>query len=155
MTIGSDSNWTVLAAEDDKDARLFLEHAFQEVGIKCSLRFVSDGDEAIDYLDGKPPYADRFTHPLPEIVLLDVKMPRRDGFEVLKWIRGNERIKRLIVIMLTSSDEIKDIELAYTLGANSYLNKCSNLQEFVELVKSLDTYWLKNNRAPDFSHLSP
>src|SRR4051812_44947142 len=117
MTMGSDSNWTVLAAEDDKDARFFLERAFQEVGIKCCLQFVSDGNEAIDYLDGKPPYADRFTHPLPEIVLLDVKMPKLNGFEVLKWIRGNARVKRLIVIILTSSDEAKDIELAYTLGA--------------------------------------
>ena len=114
----------------------------------CDARFVTDGQEAIDYLQGGAKYADREAHPLPDLLLLDLKMPKLNGFDVLSWLRRQPGLKRLLVTVLTSSDQPKDINRAYDLGANSYLLKPHNSGELSELVKRVQKYWLEINQVP-------
>src|SRR6267154_1179712 len=138
----------VLVAEDDPSDVFFLKRAFQMAGVPASLQFVRDGQEAIDYLDGENRFADRNTYPLPDLMLLELKMPRLDGFDVLNWLRQQPGLKRLLVTVLTSSDQQKDINRAYDLGANSYLLKPHNAEHLSELVKQVERYWLEVNRCP-------
>ncbi len=138
----------VLVAEDDPSDVFFLKRAFQMAGVPASLQFVRDGQEAIDYLDGENRFADRNTYPLPDLMLLDLKMPRLDGFDVLNWLRQQPGLKRLLVTVLTSSDHPQDINRAYDLGANSYLLKPHNAEHLSELVKQVERYWLEVNRCP-------
>jgi CheY-like chemotaxis protein len=138
----------VLVAEDDPSDVFFLKRAFQMAGVPASLQFVRDGQEAIDYLDGENRFADRTTYPMPDLMLLDLKMPRLDGFDVLNWLRQQPGLKRLLVTVLTSSDQPQDINRAYDLGANSYLLKPHNAEHLSELVKQVQRYWLEVNRCP-------
>jgi len=110
---------------------------------------VSNGDEAVGYLSGESPYADRGRFPFPVLVLLDLKLPRRSGLEVLAWIRGQPGLKRLPAVVLTSSKESVDINRAYDLGANSYLVKPVGFDSLLDLVKSLEVYWMMLNQNPD------
>ena len=103
------------------------------------------------YLAGEGPFADRQRHPFPVLVLLDLKLPRRSGLEVLEWIRAQTGLKRLPVVVLTSSKEATDVNRAYDLGANSYLVKPVGFDSLLELVKSLEVYWLILNQKPDVS----
>src|SRR5947208_11973317 len=114
---------TILVAEDDADDAFFLQRAFKKLGIPTSLKFVHDGQEAIDYLHGDAQFADRLRYPLPDLLLLDLKMPRLTGFEVLGWVRKQHNLRRLPVVIFSSSGELTDINRAYDLGANSYLIK--------------------------------
>jgi CheY-like chemotaxis protein len=98
--------------------------------------------EAVEYLRGDGPFADREKHPLPDLLLLDLKMPRKNGFEVLEWVRQQPGLKRLPVVVLTSSMQDLDINRAYELGANTYLVKPANYEALVDLVKTLIQYWL-------------
>lgn len=138
----------VLIAEDDPSDIFFLKRAFQIAGVPASLQFVRDGQEAIDYLEGDDRFADRHTYPLPDLMLLDLKMPRLNGFDVLDWLRRQPGLKRLLVTVLTSSDQPQDINRAYDLGANSYLLKPHNAESLSELVKQVQRYWLEVNRCP-------
>src|SRR5437870_2600038 len=113
----------VLIAEDDPMDIFLLQRAFAAAGVPASLRFVRDGQEVLDYLGGEAGYADREAHPLPDLMLLDLKMPRLNGFDVLGWLRNRPGLKRLLVAVLTSSDHPEDINRAYDLGVNSYLLK--------------------------------
>jgi CheY-like chemotaxis protein len=124
-----------------------MERAFLKLQSCALLQFVPNGVEAIHYLEGKGIYHDRDCYPFPDLILLDVKMPKVDGFEVLQWIKAHPRFKKLIVVMLTGSDEPMDIQKAYELGANSYLVKSPLHPEFTDLVKSMVSYWLQHNRA--------
>src|SRR5438105_2762005 len=132
----------VLVAEDDRTDAFLLERAFAAARVPATLHFVRDGQEAIDYLQGEFKYADRAIHPLPDLMLLDLKMPRLNGFDVLHWLRKKPGLKRLLVTILTSSDHPKDINHAYDLGANSYLLKPHSTHQLSELVKRLQSYWL-------------
>ena len=132
-----DNGGAILYAEDEPNDVLFLQIAFQTLGIANLLRTVPDGEQAVDYLAGRGPYADRALHPLPSLVLLDINMPKKSGFEVLEWIRRQPRLKTLPVLMFTSSEHEGDMERARKLGANDYLLKLSNPGKLVELVKSL------------------
>jgi CheY-like chemotaxis protein len=138
----------VLIAEDDPSDIFFLKRAFQIAGVPASLQFVRDGQEAIDYLEGDDRFADRHTYPLPDLLLLDLKMPRLNGFDVLDWLRRQPGLKRLLVTVLTSSDQPQDINRAYDLGANSYLLKPHNAESLSELVKQVQRYWLEVNSCP-------
>jgi CheY-like chemotaxis protein len=109
---------------------------------------VSDGDEAVAYLSGKSRYADRVAFPLPNLMLLDLKMPRRSGFEVLQWLRGQPTLRRLPVVVLTSSNQSSDINGAYDQGANSYIVKTANPEAMQELTRLIDLYWNKLNERP-------
>jgi len=137
----------ILYAEDEKSDIFFLERAFQSAGSPHRLNAVPDGEQAIDYLAGKGRFADRARHPLPALVLLDINMPKKSGFEVLEWIRQQPSFKSLSVLMLTSSPRPEDMEKARGLGADGYLIKPWDPVGLVELVKSLHDRWLSQPAA--------
>lgn len=132
---------TILLVEDDSNDTLLLQRAFRRAGITLPLQMVSDGDQAVAYLRGDDQYADRKTYPLPSLILLDLKLPRRSGLEVLQWLRQEAPgpVKEIPVIVLTSSRLSEDVDQAYSLGANSYMAKPSgNYDGLAEMVKSLE-----------------
>jgi CheY-like chemotaxis protein len=139
---------TVLLVEDNQDDIFVMKMACQRTGIPHVLRVVTDGTMAIDYLSGKGEYSDRTAHPLPDVVFLDIKMPKCDGHEVLKWIRSQPGLKNLPVVMLTVSTQMSDVERAYELGVTSYLQKVSCLAEFGQGVRIILKYWLELNVGP-------
>lgn len=139
---------TILLADDNPDDALLMKLAFRKAGIINPIQVVKDGTEAIEYLKGEGAYSNRKRFPFPSLLLLDLKMPRLSGFEVLSWIRAQPGLKRLVVIVLTHSNESPDINRAHDLGANSYLVKPSNFNSFVEMVKSLRSYWLSLSEKP-------
>ena len=141
---------TILLVEDDANDVYFMKRAAREAGMLDSLQVAQDGQEAMDYLGGLGEYADRERFPLPCLVLLDLKLPRVMGFEVLKWIRQQAALKTITVIVLTSSDLKPDVDQAYRLGADSYLVKPSTLDKFKETLARIKQYWLELNRpAPE------
>lgn len=132
----------ILHVEDNADDVLLVAMAFRKAGVGAKLDVATDGNKAITALANCPP------NPLPACVLLDIKLPSKSGLEVLSWIRQNPATKRLPVIMLTSSLLAGDVNQAYDLGANSYLIKPPNLDALIELVKTIDQYWLRTNTRP-------
>jgi len=140
--------YVVLLADDDPNDVFLLQRAFQKTNIANPLRVVRDGEEAMAYLSGQDQYADRQRHPLPVLLLLDLKMPRKSGFEVLRWLRQQSGLKRLPVVVLTSSNQSPDINKAFDLGANSYIVKPGGFDSLVEMVKNLNLYWLILNEKP-------
>jgi CheY-like chemotaxis protein len=142
---------TILVAEDNTDDAFFLQRAFQKAGVHTSLKFVRDGQDAVDYLDGQGEFTDRVAHPIPDLLLLDLKMPRMDGFQVLQWVRDQPGLKRLPVIIFSSSDDGKDINQAYDLGANSYLLKPHSPDDLIAVAHKLQMYWVESNHPPVFS----
>jgi CheY-like chemotaxis protein len=138
---------TILVADDDSNDMFLLKRAFLKAGIDVHMEFVTDGEQAIHYL--KVHERDQEA-PIPELLLLDLKMPRVNGFEVLDWIRHQPVLKRLLIIVLTSSEEPHDINRAYDLGANSYLVKPCSIETLTGIAKHLYNYWMNLNRRPDF-----
>ena len=138
----------ILLAEDNPDDVLLIQRAFQKAGLGHVLKVVSDGGEAIEYLSGRGIYADREKYPAPFLLLLDLKMPGTDGFEVLQWVRSEPEIRRMLVVVLTSSDLQEDVDRAYELGANSYLVKPVIFDEMVHLLQRFEAYWTEINRIP-------
>lgn len=138
----------VLLAEDDENDIALLERAFRQTDVKNALQVVRDGEEAIQYLKGEGNFGDRQKYPLPTLVLLDLKMPRKDGFEVLEWIRQQPSLKALRVLVVTTSNDIRDVTKAYRLGANSFLVKTLDIQDFAALVSQIKNYWLTASPAP-------
>jgi CheY-like chemotaxis protein len=148
-------NRTILLVEDDANDIYFMKRAAREAGIFDLLHVAQDGQEAEDYLGGLGEYADRQRFPLPCVILLDLKLPRVMGFEVLKWIRQQPALKSIIVIVLTSSDLGPDVDLAYQLGANSYLVKPPNPDRLTEMITRIKQYWLDLNRhAPERAEIA-
>src|SRR3954467_5044148 len=127
----------VLIAEDNGDDVLLIRRAFTKARLMNPLHFVENGDLAIDYLAGRGVYADRETYPLPALLLLDLKLPRKSGFEVLAWVRGEAGLRVLPVIVLTSSRESGDVQKAYAMGANTYLTKPVAFDNLTEVIKTL------------------
>jgi len=132
----------ILVADDDDLATLLMHTVFERAGFVRPLQFARDGVEAIAYLSGDGVYADRSLYPMPTVLLLDLNMPRKNGFEVLEWIRQQPTLKRLHVYVLSASSQPDDIRRAYELGANSYLVKPGNLDELMHQAKTLMA-WLK------------
>ena len=139
----------IMLVEDNKDHLELTVSALKEANIKNNIVALKDGREAIAYLKGEGEYSNRKAHPLPMLILLDLKMPRVGGKEVLKVIKGDERLRTIPVVMLTSSAMGKDIEECYDLGANSYIIKPVSFGDFVEKVKSIPLYWLLINSLPE------
>ncbi len=133
----------ILVAEDDPTDAYFFERAFRRTGIPVTLHFVRDGQEVLDYLQGQGQFADRRRHPLPQLLLLDLNMPRLDGFDVLTWVRQQPGLNNVLIVMFSSSDEPRDINRAYGLGANSYLVKPHSMAELTALVGRFKKYWLE------------
>jgi CheY-like chemotaxis protein len=138
----------ILLVEDDPDDVLLVQRALRMASPGFPLEVAGDGDAAIAYLDARRQAGGR-PGPLPCLVLLDVKLPRRSGHEVLEWIRSQPGLRRLPVIALTSSNQQRDIDRAYDLGVNSYLVKPVRLHDAIEMLRQLLTYWTELNRAPD------
>ena len=139
---------TILLVEDTPDDVDLVRHAFRRAGIQASLKVASHGEEALAYLTGDGAYSDRLAHPMPRLVLLDLKLPRLSGFEVLEWIRKHDATQYLPVVVLTSSDQHEDIKRAHRLGANSYLTKPVVRDSLVSMLAVVDTYWLNLHRTP-------
>ncbi len=139
---------TILLVEDNPHDVLLLQLAFQRASLATRLEVVGDGEAAIAYLSGQTPYGDRHRYPLPVLVLLDLKMPRRSGFDVLAWLQQQPGLQRLPVVVFTASDDVTDINRAYDLGANAYVVKPVAFAALVDLVQVLDAFWVQLNRPP-------
>jgi CheY-like chemotaxis protein len=138
----------ILLVEDNRmDAELTLD-AFHEAKLLNTIHVASNGEMALDYLFGRGKYADRNTFPMPNLVLLDLKLPGIDGFEVLRQVKTMPILKRLPVVILTSSKEEGDRALSYDHGANSYLVKPVSFEGFLGVVRQIEGYWLSLNIAP-------
>ncbi|HZR16995.1 MAG TPA: response regulator [Verrucomicrobiae bacterium] len=135
----------ILLVENNQDDILLILRAFQRAGVTRRVQPVTSGVDAIAYLQGATPYDNREKYPLPAMVLLDIKMPGMDGFDVLQWIRRQPEFFELCVVMLTNSDHIRDANEAYHLGANSFLVKPLDFQNAAELSRSLDTLLSKSH----------
>lgn len=143
--------YSVLLVEDDPDDVLLTQRAFKKANVANPLQVVTDGEEAVAYLSGQGRFADRGQYPLPMLLLLDLKLLRRSGLEVLEWLRAQPGLRRLPVVVLTSSKESRDVNRAYDLGVNSYLVKPVAFDSLQEMVQSLGFYWLMLNKSPDSS----
>ena len=138
----------ILLVEDNPDDEALTLRALKSSNIANEVVVTRDGVEALDYLFGTGAYADRDTRVMPQVVLLDLKLPKMNGLDVLRRLRDDERTKPLPVVVLTSSDEERDIIESYGLGANSYIRKPVAFAQFTEAVRQLGLYWLVLNQPP-------
>ena len=138
---------TVLHIDDDPNDTALLQAAARKAGVSFLLQNVEDGEQAIAYLSGAHPYNNRTLFPLPALILLDLKMPKATGFEILKWIRTHPELGELPVVVLSGSELQDDIRRAYSTGANSYLVKPLGFDALVSLVKNLNVAWIPAEQA--------
>jgi len=141
-------NRTILLVEDNPDDEALTLRALKRNNILNEVVVARDGAEALDYLFAQEAYSERDASKLPEVVLLDLKLPKLDGLEVLRRIRNDPLTRRLAVVILTSSNEERDIVAGYDLGANSYIRKPVDFNQFMEAVRQLGIYWLVLNVSP-------
>jgi two-component system, response regulator len=138
----------ILLVEDNLDDELLTLRALKKNNVTDEVVVARDGAEALDYLFATGEYAGRDTSVMPQLILLDLKLPRIDGLEVLRCLRADERTRLLPVVILTSSKEVQDLLDGYGSGANSYIRKPVNFEHFVRAVEQLKVYWLSLNEAP-------
>jgi CheY-like chemotaxis protein len=138
----------VLLVDDNDDDAFFIEKAFKTAGCSAHIFRCIDGRETQNYLEGKSPFEKRGFFPIPDLILLDLKIPQMSGIEVLQWIRAHPTLHNLIVIILTSSAQQRDIDEAYALLANCFLTKPSSLTETVEMARAIKQCWLQNLPTP-------
>lgn len=148
-------NKTILLVEDNPDDVELTIHAFKKNNITNEVKVVYDGAEALDFLFGKGAYSDRDLNEMPTLILLDIKLPKIDGLEVLRQIRSNDLTRLLPVVILTSSKEEQDIISGYSLGVNSYVRKPVSFSQFAQAVNNLGLYWLILNEGPPVKKNSP
>jgi CheY-like chemotaxis protein len=141
----------ILIVEDRDDDRFLIRHSLERACVRNPIQFVGDGEEAVSYLQGVGKFSNRDEYPLPALILLDLKMPRMDGFEVIHWIRAQPDLKGLRIIVLTSSEDIRDVNRAYEIGANSFLVKPMDFEDLVGISRFLNDYWLRTDQAPSIS----
>jgi CheY-like chemotaxis protein len=139
-----------LLVDDDPDDRFLVEREFRRSRVHGQLQSVSDGAEAMDYLEGNGVHADRRTFPLPDIILLDLKMPRMNGFEFLEWLRSHApmELRFLPVIVMSCSILREDVKRAYALGANSYVTKAQDLRSLRQSIEMLNAHWARVEPPP-------
>ncbi len=138
----------ILLVEDNRmEVELTLD-AFRVARLAHRIEVAGNGKQALDYLFGAGAYAERRRYPLPDLILLDLKMPGVDGFEVLRRLKADSTLRRLPVVVLTSSSEEGDLAASYDIGANSYLVKPVSFKDFVDVVRRIDHYWLRLNVRP-------
>ena len=140
---------TILMADDDPDDRMMTREAFEESRLGNDLRFVEDGEELLDYLKRRGKYADPASSPRPGLILLDLNMPRKDGREALQEIKADPDLKRIRVVIMTTSKAEEDILRSYNLSAASYITKPVTFEALVEVVRTLGKYWLEIVELPD------
>ena len=138
----------VLLADDDPEDRQLTQNAFIENRLVNELDCVEDGEELMEYLHRRGRYSKLQNVPLPQLILLDLKMPRKDGCEALKEIRADPNLRRIPVVILTTSAAEGDIQLSYDLGANSYVTKPATFESLMELVKIINHYWFEVVKVP-------
>ncbi|HMJ66414.1 MAG TPA: response regulator [Candidatus Binatia bacterium] len=140
--LSSQTSDAVLLAEDSDDDILLFQRAYSSAGVHSPLHIVRDGEEAIRYLKGRGKFTDRTLYPVPRLLVVDLKMPRRNGFDVIQWVRRESDLKALHIIVLTTSGDLSDVKRAYETGANSFVTKSLDLQEFVQQLKDVKSHWL-------------
>src|SRR5262245_9040094 len=138
----------ILQVEDDANDIFMLKRVFDQAGITCPLQTVTNGEMAIDYLSGAGEFAQRANYPLPCLVLMDLKLPGKSGLDVLQWIRQQPQLKKLVVVMFSSSAMQADVNRAYELGANSYVQKPPSPNQLREIAQLLKGWWLGYNHFP-------
>jgi len=146
---------TILLAEDREEDIILMRKAFEKGGIRNPLFIVRNGEEAINYLSGVGRFSDRLHYPLPALLLLDLKMPGTDGFDVLSWLKTQPDLASLRVVVLTSSQDIRDVNKAYQLGANSFLVKPLDFHNTVAMAETIMDYWLRTNMASGPARMMP
>ena len=149
QNVSSTSNFEViLVAEDNDDHVVLLLRAFRKGALVNPVFVVRNGVEVVQYLRGEGKFTNRAEYPLPTLLLLDLRMPMMDGFEVLEWIREHSVFKGLRTVVLTTSEDMRDINRAYQLGANSFLVKPTDLDHFVRLTEAVKGHWMWLSKAP-------
>ena len=144
----------ILLVEDNPDDEMLALRALKRGHIANEITVARDGAEALDYLFGIGEYAGRRLDTMPRVILLDLKLPKVDGLEVLKRIRADRRTRFVPVVILTSSDEERDISASYILGANSYVRKPVDFAKFADTIRQLGSYWLALNQPPSVGRLA-
>jgi CheY-like chemotaxis protein len=155
LTMTAPESAVILLVEDREDDIFLIKKAFAKANLPNSLYVVNDGEQAVAYLMGDAPFSRRSEYPLPDIILLDLKMPRLDGFEVLTWIRKQPGIRGLPVVVLTSSEDLRDVNRAYALGANSFLVKPLDFENSVALATIIEKYWMRSVKLPQSNRPAP
>src|SRR4051812_20700406 len=136
-----DSSYTILLVDDDENDVLLTRMAFEKSGVVNPIHWARDGVDAVAYLQGEGDYSDRGSYPIPELMILDLKMPRMTGLELLEWINKHPEHRVIPTIIMTSSRLEQDIRKAYHLGANTYMTKPSSLEELAKMAKAAHEYW--------------
>lgn len=144
---------TILIADDDPDDRVLMQDAINEIGFEHQLRFVENGEELLQYLNRSDKFSDPQNSPLPSIILLDLHMPKMDGREALRLIKSNPILRRIPIVVLTTSRAEEDIYRTYDLGVNSFITKPVNFDAMVEIMRTLSKYWFQIVSLP--SEASP
>ncbi len=140
---------TILIVDDDENDIFFARRAFTDINVHCQFQVLKNGQEAVDYLAGCGAYANREKFPLPMMILMDLKMPIMDGFQVLEWLRKRPGIKVIPTIVFSSSDVPRDITRAYELGANSFMTKSVTYDGLLLKLQTLSQYWLEHCKHPN------
>ena len=139
----------LLVAEDSEDDAFLLERALQQTGVPINATFVTDGQEAVNYVEGSGEFSNRQKYLIPAVIMLDLKMPRLDGFDVLGWLKSQPEHRRTPVIVFSSSDDRNDIDRAYNLGASCFLTKPAAMDEMPDLVRVPDACGRRYVKLPD------
>lgn len=139
---------TILIADDDADDRMFLEQALRSIGYSQDIRFVEDGEQLMDYLKQNGDYS-ADNAPWPNLIILDLNMPRKNGFQALEELKADARLRRLPVVVMTTSSADEDVLRTYNLGVNSYITKPFNFNRLIEMMGALKTYWIDTVKLPE------
>ena len=140
---------TVLMADDDSDDCVLVKDALSENGFTIDLRFVEDGEELMEYLRRRGRYRDSTSSPHPNLILLDLNMPKKDGREALREIKSDPRLRMIPIVILTTSNEEEDIRYSFDMGASSFITKPESFDRLVELMQSLSEYWSDSSVEPE------
>jgi CheY-like chemotaxis protein len=139
---------TILLVEDDVSDVTLLKRGFDKVGVLNPIVHLKDGDDALAYLAGVGQYVERDKFPLPALILLDIKMPRMTGLQLLQWMRSHRDLRRIPVVVLTSNEDLTTVNAAYDAGANSYLVKPGDQASITKMVHAIRGYWIELNQPP-------
>jgi DNA-binding response OmpR family regulator len=143
----------ILLIEDSLNDVQLVQRAFRKANVSAALQIFNDGDTAVEYLSGEGQYCDRAQYPIPTFILLDLKLPRRSGSEVLSWLRQQSYLRRIPVVVLTASREDRDVNQLYDLGVNAYMVKPVMFNDLVEIIHTLNLHWLILNEKPQINLL--
>jgi len=141
-------NRTILVAEDDSNDQFFIERELNKLALPLQIRFVSDGEQAVAYLSALGKFADESKFPKPDIMFVDLKMPKLNGFELLEWLRKHQLSQRILTVVVSSSMLQQDIDKAYDLGANAYLVKPATVQDYARVFRVTGEFFLEHAQQP-------